>query len=424
MKRNLTLSMALLCSMACLAQEATSNKKAIKVDETMVFYLTNDTKTKTVEEVFDELTGDITMQEVDRFWQDALCVDAFNNCGVPLGGTSATEIQTKIHTRKDYRDPKTGFEMPAGSYRGVFIDNTLGFQGNLGNDNIIGYSNCKSMVMYFIPIPITMDNITEGRNIALNDYPTGRVQAKYVDAEGKAISNQAYREIHINMTDDPNYVSENPGTPVAKYHNIRGTKLLNFTRSEEDILDITVDQPYKVEVNLQNLHDGTYYNELFASDTKRSEFADYVCPDESTEAEMSYYFSDPTTNRPFADNPDNWTSCATGYDCVDQKWGTKVDWTPETIVNLAIKRRMYLVGIAIVSATEGAPSKFMNAADLTNAKWSNSAVAFGEHGSSSGISQIEDDSHSNNAIYNISGQKVGESYRGIVIQNGIKRIKK
>lgn len=416
--------MALLCCFGAFAQEATSNKKPIKVDETMVFYLTNDTKTKTIEEVFDELTGEVSMQEVDKFWQDALCVDAFNNCGIPLGGTSSTEVQTKIHTRKNYLDPKTGFEMPAGSYRGVFVDGTIGFQGDVGTDNIIGFSNCKSMVLYFIPIPYTRDNITEGRALALADYPTGRVQAKYVDAAGKAISNTGYREVHIKMIADPEYVSENPGTPVERVHDIRSTSLLNFSRSAEDPLDITVDQPYRLEVNLQNLHDGSFYNDLFASDTKRSEYADYVCPDESTEAEMSYYFSDPTTNRPYPENPDNWTSCATGYDCVDQKWGTKVDWTPETIINLAVKKRMYLVGMAIVSATEGAPSKFMNASDLTNAKWSSSAVAYGEHGSSSGINNLEVNTPNNNAIYNLSGQKVDEGYKGIVIKNGVKRVVK
>ena len=418
MKRIFTLSAAFAIAAGIQAQ------KAINVDKTMVFYLTNDTKTTKIEEVYDEMTGDIITEERPFYWQDALAVDAFNNCGIPLKGTSSTEVQTKINTRKDYQDPLTGFNMPAGSYRGVFIDNTLSLQGAVGEDNIIGYSNVKSMVLYFIPIPITRDNITEGRNYSLADYPTGRVQAKYVDAAGKQITNEGYREVHINMIADPNYVSENPGTPVAKYHDIRTTKLLNLTRDETDVMNITVDQPYKIVVNLQNKLDGKDYDNLFQADNKRSEYADFICDDTSTEGEMSYYFSDKNENRPFADNPEKFSSCATGYDCVDQKWCTKIDWTPETIIALAVKKRMYLVGMAIVSATEGSGSKFMNAADLVNAKWSDNAVAYGEHGSS-GISNIQAvDRRADKGTFNLAGQRVGNDYKGVVIENGVKRVRR
>lgn len=425
MKRTFTLAAAFAIAAGLNAQTETENtKKAINVDKTMVFYLTNDTKTTKVEEVFDEMEGTIITEERPCYWQDALAVDAFNKCGIPLGGTSSTEVQTKINTRKDYVDPKTGFNMPAGSYRGVFIDNILSLQGAVGSDNIIGYSNVKSMVLYFIPIPTTRDNITEGRNIALLDYPTGRVQAKYVDTEGKQVTNEGYREIHINMIADPNYSVENPGTPVEKYHDIRTTNLLNFTRDANDIMNITVDQPYKIEVNLQNKLNGTDYNSLFQADNKRSEYADFICDDNSVEGEMSYYFSDVTENRPFADNPDNFKTCATGYDCVAQKWCTKIDWTPKTIIALAVKKRMYLVGMAIVSATDGSGSKFMNAADLTNAKWSDSAVAYGEHGTS-GISNVQTaDRTAAKGVFNLAGQRVGNDYKGVVIENGVKKVRR
>lgn len=426
MKKIFTLACAMLCAIGVSAQD-TPTKKAVNLDKTRVMYLTNDTITtqKTLGE--DPDTGEEIEIEAPKYWRGGDMVNAFNKCGMPLSGTSTTEIQTKITTRKNYKDEKTGFEMPAGSYRGVFVDGTIGFQGKVSTDDIVGYSNIKSVVMYFIPIPITNDNMTPGRSaLWLADYPTGRVQAKYVDEQGAAVSNQGYREVHINMISDPNYASENPGTPVAKIHDIRSTKLLNFFREEPNILDITVDQPYKVEVNLQNKLDGPAYDGTWESDTKRSEFANFVCGDETTEGEFSYYFADPTTTRPFADNPNNWSSCATGYDCVDQKWGKKVNWSPETIVNIEVKKRMYLVGVAFVSATEGAPSIFMNAADDFNAAWSESAKAAGHYADPTGIDSIATDKaqSSNAQTYNLAGQAVGAGYKGIVVKGNKKFIQR
>ena len=424
MKKIFTLACAALCALSASAQDV--KKKAINLDKTYVMYMTNDTITtqKTFGE--DPDTGEEVEVEAPKYWRGSDMVNAFNLCGMPLTGTSTTEIQTKITTRKNYKDEKTGFEMPAGSYRGVFVDGTVGFQGAVGTNNIVGYSNLKSVVMYFVPIPTTFDNMTPGKPaLWVQDYPTGRVQARYVDAEGNALSVQGYREIHINMTDDPNYVNETVG-PNTNTHNVRGTKLLNFTRAENDYFDITIDQPYKIEVNLQNKLDGSAYDGTWESDTKRSEYANFICGDETTEGEFSYYLADPTTTRPFADNPDNWSSCATGYDCVDKKWGKKVNWSPETIVNLEIKKRLYLVGVAFVSATEGAPSIFMNAADNFNAAWSESAKAAGHYADPTGIDSIATDKaqSSNAQAYNLAGQAVGAGYKGIVVKGNKKFIQR
>lgn len=106
MKKIFTLACAALFALSASAQDVT--KKAINLDKTRVMYMTNDTVTvqKTLGE--DPDTGEEIEIEAPKYWRGGDMVNAFNMCGMPLTGTSTTELQTKITTRKNYKDEKTG----------------------------------------------------------------------------------------------------------------------------------------------------------------------------------------------------------------------------------------------------------------------------------------------------------------------------
>lgn len=426
MKKLFTLTAAVLVALGASAQEGTVTPKiAKKLDNTLVFYTTNDTVTSKLGISLDEETGEEIEGMVPAPWNGGIMVNAFNQCGIPLTGAPTDEQNYRIFTRNDYKDERTGFEMPAGAYRGMMVQNgTFGLTGALGTDKIIGYSNVKSMVLYVIPIPVTIDLLTPGSTINHSALFTGRVQARYVDAEGNHLSNRAYREVQMDMIADPERSVSDNGTPFPDddyvTRDIRGTNLMNFARDVKKPLDVVVDQPFRIEVNLQNIEDGVAYTDLLRSD--RREFVNLKVADTDKEAFMSYYFADKATSRPYEDN-ETAGDCTSGYDNFTGKWAEKIVWSPETIVQLEVKKLLYIVGFSLVSATEGATSKFMNAADDFNAAWSDSAKAYGNHGASLtlGIDEVTTvDTPADNVMYNVAGQIVGENYKGIVIKNGKK----
>ncbi|MGM9714538.1 MAG: hypothetical protein ACI3Y5_10595 [Prevotella sp.] len=420
MKKIFTLACAMLCAIGVSAQD-TPTKKVISVDKTMVFYTTNDAETKTVSFVEDEDTGEEVEQVVEKFWKGADMVNAFNKCGIPLTGTSTTETQVFYTTRNDYVDPQTGFNMPVGKYRGVFIDGTIGLTGTVGTENIIGYKNIKSVVLYFFPLPTTW----KAGGVSLQDYPTGRVQAQYIDENGAKLSNNCYREVHMDMKDGP----DDGPTQIIKTCDV-----LNFSRTSENPLDITIDQPFKMEFRIDNRLDlNDELKSILASDNK-GEMSNYIIS--GTEGVVDYIFTELNSTNPFdpAKSPGdgdkygyNGGGSASGYDCWGGKWGTKIKWSPETITTVSVKKRLILAGIALVSATEGASSTFMNAADNFEAKWSDSAKAYGGQPSDpSGINNIAADNtqSANTQTYNLAGQLVGKSYKGIVVKGNKKFIQK
>ena len=426
MKKLFTLTAAVLVALGASAQEGTVTPKiAKKLDNTLVFYTTNDTVTSKLGISLDEETGEEIEAMVDAPWNGSIMVNAFNQCGIPFSSAPTDEQNYRIFTRNDYKDPRTGFEMPAGAYRGMMVQNgTFGLTGNLGTDKIVGYSNIKSMVLYVIPIPVTIDLLTPGSTVNHSALFTGRVQARYVDAEGNHVSNRGYREVQMDMIADPERSVSDNGTPFPDddyvTRDIRGTGLMNFARDPKTPLDVTVDQPFRIEVNLQNIEDGIAYTDLLREDKR--EFVNLKVADTDTEAFMSYYFADKATSRPYADNETS-GDCTSGYDNFAGKWAEKIVWSPETVVSLEVKKLLYIVGFALVSATDNATSKFMNAADDFNAAWSDSAKAYGNHGAASGIESIKTvETPSNNVMYNVAGQVVGNDYKGIVIKNGKKMV--
>ena len=372
----------------------------------LVFYLTNDTVSTQMGIYEDPDTGEEVEGLVPRPWNGASCVSAFNACGIGLqSGTDDFGLNITIKER--YSDPENGFTIPAGVYRGVTLNRArLDLSGPLNDGSTFrAFTNVKSMVLYFIPVPTTW--VSGG--ISFQDFPTGRIEAQYLndsDTLGE-LSNLAYREAHITMTADP----LESDTRV-----IKGVDLVGFERDENDPTKIAVTQPFKWTVNLQNKKDASEYEALFADpETKQGEFVNYVISPEETEAEIEYYFGRLDECRAYYDN-DKIQSTATGYSCYDHKWCTKTPWTAETPIALKVKYRMYLVGVAVMSATDGAGVQYMNAADGAKATWSDAAVAYGTHGEE-GIETIANDAPKSHRIYNFNGQQLNAA-SGICIQDG------
>ncbi len=417
----------LLAALAAIFPTLVSaNNYATKLENTQVYYLTNDTITIKEAMVENEDTGEEELQKIETFWMGLNLTPAYDAVGLPLSQASATKTNYIVRTRKNYTDAETGFSMPAGFYRGIFVDGkAMSLSGyDAKQDYMVGFQNAKAIVLYFVPIPNAWKS---DQSINHADYPTGRVQARYMSLEntgdavgGTAISNQAYREIHIDINADP---KENDD------RNFKGTKVCGFTRDEENPLHITIDQVYKVKVNLDNQLDGSAYENLFASDkgadwevyngVKKSEFVNLMCETDGYESEMSYYFADVNTTRPYTKSA-TYSSCATGYDCYENKWGVKLPWSAETIIQLEIKYRMYLAGYAIICADEGATTKFLNTSEKASATWKDNAQAYGNYADE--ITDAIDETRLNvteksSRIYDLSG-KENNADKGMNVQNG------
>lgn len=378
MKKLFTLAALALFTTAASAQTPTPAFKTL--DKTLVFYLTNDTVSTQTAVIEDPETGEEVEAEVPKPWDVSSMIGAFNACGIGLAANTE-DLGYTVKIRNNYVDSETGFNMPAGLYRGATCTKQrFTLQGNLNDGSSFkGFKNCSKVILYFAPIPTAW--LADG-SISHQEFPTGRLEATYLDESGNAVSNDAYREVHITQTDDPN----NSETQVFK-----NTDILNFQRDASNPRLITIDQPYKLTVNLQNKKDAKEFETLFAGDNKKGEFANLVCEPNSTEASMDYFFGLRSEIYPYAGNSETTGSTATGYSVGTDKWSTKVAWTAETPIALKVKYRMYLVGVAVVSATDGASSQFMNAAELANAKWTDSAKAYGVYTAAdpSGISEVK-----------------------------------
>lgn len=412
---------------ACISQASAQNY-ATKLESTQVYYLTNDTCAFQKEMVEDEETGDEVEQTVETYWMGSSLSAAYKALNLPIQGVSSTKCNYKVRTRKNYTDEETGFFMPSGFYRGIFVDETMDLTGYDKNENyMVGFQNLKSVVLYFAPIPTAW--VQDGP-VSHQDYPTGRVQARYMSLEssgteagGTAISNQAYREIHINEKADP---------LGDDYRNIKGTNLCHFQRDAEDPRNITIDHVYKMKFNLDNKLDGKDYEDLFASDSgddwivfdgvKKSEFVNFICEDDTYEGEMDYYFADVTTTNPYTKN-ESPNSSATGFNCYDNKWGSKIAWDVNTIIQVQLKKRLYLMGYALICADEDPDVQFVNMHDGKNADWDGFGMAYGTYApeidyvpEENSISTIENKQTLSVRQYNLAGQR-SNTAQGLQIKN-------
>ena len=399
--------MAAVCTVQISAQS-----HATKLENNQVIYLTNDTvafKTVTVE---DDETGEQTTKVQETYWMGSNTNAAYKAVGLPISGTSSTKKNLPFRTRQDYTDPETGFSMPAGCYRGILVDGTTSLQNYDASENyVVGYQNVKAVILYLMPLTKYWNPIT---GEWVQEYPTGRVQARYMrlpeqgeDAKGVAVSNQAYREVHITKTKVETVVD---GQTIENHT----TNTCHFERDPEDYRMSTIDQVYKVKFNLDNQKDGAFYENLFNSADKKSEFKNLELDVNAYEDVIDYYFADVTTTRPNKDN-ETFSSCATGYDCYADKWGLKLNWTPETIVQIEIKKLMYLAGYALICGTEGATTQFLNTCEGSNATWSDDAKAYGMYGNS-GIENATMSETTSTRTYDLTGKAI-KGAKGLQIQN-------
>lgn len=430
MKKIFTLAAAVMMAASVSAQTQFTKK----LDKTMVVYTTDDCQ-------FVKYSDD-EEEDVTTYYNDNMLQKSLKKVGLPLTlGTGNSDLHgakknIKYTLRNDFKDDATGFEIKAGQYRGLFVDGELCLGGEVFADgetkDMIGFTNLKQVVLYFVPIPnecvksvYVYGDPSNGRV-----YGQGRLQVMYMNPDGTQMTNKAFRDTKV--TSETLY--EYAPNPVQK-DAIYAPKLMNMSVKEDaskasgyDVSDITCDQPFKLVYNLDNQLD--YIDQL--NENKKDDYLDLKLAADQTEATVNYYFAKKEDTSAYADHnsADQETPIysATGYNLWTDKVGAKAPWSPETIVRPYIKQYFYLLGYALVSATSGAATEYLNTncdgnGDPTMKAFSADHIAAHGGAGTDGIANIRVDATvKSNAIYNIAGQKVGADYKGIVIKNGVKTV--
>ena len=456
MKKIFTLIAAsMLCSAAVCAQD----NKFLKLEKNRVIYLTCDT-----------VTVDPAYPEDTLYWNVNMLQNPFNSAGMALNGQDATDWNYQVAFRTDYTDPETGFTLKKGYYRGItLMETTLGLHGKYMTlegeeyDLSAGLSNLKKAILYFVPLP-NAKCASHGYNFNHDRLPSngGRIEAQYMNADGTAKSNNAYRDATIGTT----LVSG--GTPCEVdadhpeglsydeyYYNLTDCPLGYEALDDDAFITgynaacITIDKPFKLAVDLTNPLRSTKYDDQ-TEEGKKTEFVKMPI-DGLEEIEMTYYFAEVNDSWPFDREPTEeevgtYTS-ATGYNLATQKWGKKVNWSADTPIKLGIKRRLYLVGIGLICGTDGAETEYLNAGDynvfdpvftaekqvafgnivdgeLPADPWANRRVGNAHSGDDQGIVSVLNGFAVETPCFNLQGQRVSPSQKGIVVSNGKKVINK
>lgn len=430
MKKIFTLAAALTLAASVSAQTPFTKK----LDKTMVVYTTDDCQ-------FVKYSDD-DEEDVTTYYNDNMLQKSLKKVGLPLTfGTGTSDLHgakqnIRYTLRKDFKDEATGFEIKAGQYRGLFVDGELCLGGEIFTDGetkeLVGFTNCKQVVLYFVPIPneCVKSTYVYGDPTNGKTYCNGRLQVMYMNADGSQMTNKAFRDTKVTSSTLYEY-APNPVQKDAIY----APQLMNMTVKEDaakasgyDVHDVTCDQPFKLVYNVDNKLD----NIDQINEEKKADYLDLKLTADQTEATVNYYFAKKEDTSAYADhdsaNQETPIYSATGYNLFTDKVGAKAPWTPETIVRPYIKQYFYLVGYALVSATEGAASEFLNTncdgnGDPTMKAFSAEPIAAYGGDGVNGIQEIAMDKVvKSNGIYNIAGQKVGADYKGIVIKNGVKTI--
>ena len=454
MKRISTLT-SLLVLVLC-AISAQEGSKSLKLEHNRVIYLTCDT-----------MTVDPAYPEDTLYWNVDQLHNPFNFAGMALNGHDATDWNYQVAFRKDYTDPETGFTLQKGYYRGItLMEATLGLYGTYvaldgqEYDYSAGIKNLKKAILYFVPLP-NAKCATYGYNYNHDRLPSngGRIEAQYMNDDGTPLSNNAYRDPSIGTT----LISGGTPDPEAadgwtwdEYYYTLTDCPLNYSALQDDkfltgynAALVTIDQPFKLSVDLTNPLRGSKYDGQWESDTKKSDFAKLPI-DGLTELILNgdngnaYYFAD-VTDCPSSENRESSPS-SSGYNMADNKWGKKVNWSADTPIKIGIKRRLYLVGIGLVCGTDGATTEYLNAGDYND--WTpqfttEKKVAFGNIVSGdmpddpwadrrmgnmgqheSAIRNINANTDLRQDIYNLQGVRVNATRPGLYIQQGKKFVVK
>lgn len=432
MKKIFTLAAAALMAASVSAQE----NYAKKLDKTMVIYTTDDCQ-------FVKYNDD-EEEDVTTYYNDENLVKALKKVGIAVSfddNVHGARKNTTYTLRQDYMDEATGFEIKAGQYRGLFVDGEIGLgNGEIyvdgANKNMTGFTNLKQVVLYFVPMANARykDGITKfGDPNSLKTYGQGRLQVMYMNPDGTQLTNKAFRDTKVKQQSGDNYYY-NQINPV-QYESVWIADLMNASIKKDDSMvggldytNVTCDRPFKLVYNVDNQLD----NIEQIDENRKSDYLDLNLAPDQTEATVNYYFAKKEDTSAYADHDaaDQGTPMysATGYNMFKNKIGEKSPWSPETIIRPYIKQYFYLVGFALVSATPGAATEYLNTnadgcGDPTMKAFSQEHIAaHGGAGSPDGINEVRVEAVKSNAIYNIAGQKVGADYKGIVIKNGVKHI--
>lgn len=446
MKKLFTLTMLLVFGLAVYAQD-----NAYTLTKNRVIYLTCDTI------YYDEQFPDEPIE-----WSANFLQNPFNAAGMAISGTDATDWNYQVAFRNDYTDPETGFTINKGYYKGItLMEDKLCLYGEFfGGDGTEhnysnGYKNLKKAILYFVPLP-NAKCTTYGYNYAHDRLPSngGRIEAQYMNADGTAKSNNAYRDATVGTkvlySGTPCEVStEHPdGFLWDEYLYDLSNCALNYEALSDDAFAsgynaalVTFDQPFKLAVDLSNALRSTRYEDLLA-EGKKEDFVSLGL-DGLTEAEMSYYFAEAGDSNPTTDNPDADYTSASGYNKYTDKWGKKVSWSADTPIRIAIKRRLYLIGIGLVCGTEGAETEYVNIGDYNdlNPTFTTEKIAafglpvadmpddpwasrrFGEK-SDAAIHNVSAAFAADAPVYNLQGQRVSADTKGILVSNGKKFVNK
>ena len=456
MKKIFTLTSLLMFSCAAaMAQDGAD--KSFKLEKNRVIYLTCDT-----------MTIDPAFPEDTLYWNASMLQNPFNDAGMALNGMDATDWNYQVAFRQDYTDPETGFTLNKGYYRGItLMETTLGLYGKYQTlegeefDYSAGYKNLKKAILYFVPLP-NAKCASHGYNFNHDRLPSngGRIEAQYMNPDGSARSNNAYRDPTIGTTlisgGTPNPESPDGWTWDEYYYDLTDCPL-NYTALDDDAFltgynaaCITIDRPFKLAVDLTNPLRSTKYESEWESETKKTEF--YKLPiDGLSEIEMNYYFAEAADTWPYDNAPDDesklgtYTS-ASGWNAYTQKWGKKVNWSADMPIKIGIKRRLYLVGIGLICGTDGAETEFLNAGDynvvpafttdkiaafgntvdgeLPADPWADRRVGKAHSGEEQGINTVLDGSAIETPTFNLNGQRVAPTHKGILISSGKKVVNK
>lgn len=444
----------LLITFACLTFGAAfaqdSSDKAFTLTRNRVIYLTCDT-----------VTVDPAFPADTLYWNASMLQNPFNDAGMALTGMDATDWNYAIAFRNDYTDPETGFTLNKGYYKGItLMEDKLGLYGSFMTldgqefDYSNGYKNLKKAILYFVPLP-NAKCTSHGYNYNHDRLPSngGRIEAQYMNEDGTAKSNNAYRDASMGTTlvsgGTPCEVdAEHPeGLSYDEYYYDLSHCALNYEALSDDAFItgynaacVTIDQPFKLAVDLTNALRSTRYDELLA-DGKPTDFVAFPI-DGITEGEMSYYFAEASDSNPTTDNAEADYTSASGYNLYANKWGKKVNWSADTPIRIAIKRRLYLVGIALVCGTDGAQTEYLNAGDynVAPAFTTEPTAAFGNTVSgdmgddpwadrrignkveNDGILSVHSTNTAAATTFNLQGQRVSPMHKGIVVRQGRKYV--
>ena len=415
----------------CLLGASVAVGQTIKLDKTRVIYTTSDTVSVDAGEAIPFSSADL--------------VNGFNAVGMAFEGSDSKYNGLNIAFTKDYVDSETGFTMPKGYYRGVEVQGTYRLYGNVAtpsgeiSDSRGGFTNIKKVIAYLVPAGYAVQH-DNGYNMAnWQTLFSGRIQAQYAEVDDtgavKATTNTAYREIAASNTQ---YNTEDWNNCINIITDFMNWKLLDDDAFQlgYNTAYISVDQPYKLSVDVTN-NVKTSDLEAILKEGKPTEFQNFTI-NGTTEAEMAYYFADKDDCSSSEDDADAAAS-STGYNFYTKKWGKKVDYSTNTGVLVSLKKGFIMVGLALVSATDGAEKEYLDATAGPSASFSSDPdQAYGikvsemsddpwadrRIGNKSGISKITADADADAPFYNLAGQRVTANTKGILIKAGKKIVNK